>query len=129
MRKLDIDIPDKYLIDAVIGGVTDENVARTIRSAQHCNANELYAYMTTLGSLPSKNERNKTASYSRNDRKDRAPKTSPASQSSVTNDENVKPTSDKTVAENEVKSRVECYNCGKSGHIARKCRMPCVKYH
>lgn len=30
MRRLDIDIPDKYLIDAVIGGITDENVARTI---------------------------------------------------------------------------------------------------
>lgn len=42
MRKLDINIPDRYLIDAVIGGITDENVARTIRSAQHRNANELY---------------------------------------------------------------------------------------
>lgn len=34
MRKLDIDIPDKYLIDAVIGGITDGHVARTVRSAQ-----------------------------------------------------------------------------------------------
>lgn len=39
-RKLDIKIPDKYLIDAVIGGITDENVARTVRSAQHQDANE-----------------------------------------------------------------------------------------
>lgn len=61
MRKLDIVIPDKYLIDAVIGGITDEHVARTVRSAQQGSANELYAYMTTLGSLPVKNEKNKSA--------------------------------------------------------------------
>lgn len=48
MRKLDIKIPDKYLIDAVIGGITDEHVARTVRSAQQDSANKLYAYMTTL---------------------------------------------------------------------------------
>lgn len=60
LRKLDISIPDKYLIDAVIGGITDENIARNIRTAHHSNANELYAYMMTLGNLPSKNEKNKT---------------------------------------------------------------------
>jgi len=47
LRKLDIVIPDKYLINAVIGGITDANIARTIRSAQFVNANSLYAYMTT----------------------------------------------------------------------------------
>lgn len=30
LRKLDIKIPEKYLIDAVIGGITDANVARTV---------------------------------------------------------------------------------------------------
>lgn len=71
MRKLDISIPDKYLIDAVIGWITDENVARTVRSAQHRDANALYAYMMTLGNLPSKNKRNKAASMStfKHDRK------------------------------------------------------------
>lgn len=59
MRKLDIDIPDKYLIDAVIGGISNENVARTVRSAQHRDANQLYTYMTTLGNLPWKSDRNK----------------------------------------------------------------------
>jgi len=61
MRKLDIRIPDKYLIDVVIGGITDENVARTVRSAQHRDANTLYAYMTTLGHLSLTSERNKEA--------------------------------------------------------------------
>lgn len=51
MRKLDINIPGKYLIDAVISGIPDENVVRTVRSAQHHDANTLYAYMTTLGNL------------------------------------------------------------------------------
>lgn len=127
MRKLDVAIPDKYLIDAVIGGITDENVARTIRFAQHHNANELYAYMTTLGNLPSENKRNKTASYTKNDQRDRTSKSLSASQSGAVNDENVKSTNDKTAAGNEIKSRIECYNCGKSGHIARKCRMPRVE--
>lgn len=64
MRKLNIKIPDKYLIDVVIGGITDKNVARTVRSAQHFDANELYAYMTTLGNLSSKVEKNKSTSVS-----------------------------------------------------------------
>lgn len=130
MRKLDIEIPDKYLIDAVIDGITDENVARTIRSAQHRNANELYAYMTTLENFPSKNER-KTTLNIRNDRKDRALKSLSANPSGAVSDENIKPTGDKAAADN-IKSKVECYNCGKSGHIARKCRMPrveCERYN
>lgn len=95
---------------------------------QHRNANDLYAYMTTLGNLPPKNERNKTTLYTRNDRKDRVSKFLSANQSSgAINDENTKPTGEKAAANNEVKSRVECYNCGKNGYIARKCRMPRVE--
>lgn len=74
MRKLDVVIPDKYLIDAVIGGITDEHVARTVRSAQQNSANELYAYMTTLGSLPSKSEKNRTATNIKSECKDRKSK-------------------------------------------------------
>lgn len=83
--------------------------------------------MTTLGNLPSKNERGKTL-HTKNDRKDRVSKFSAVNQSSdAVNDESTKSTGDKTAAGNEVKSRVECYNCGKSGHIARKCRLPRVE--
>lgn len=121
IRKLDITIPDRYLIDAVIGGISDENVARTVRSAQLGSANDLYAYMTTLGYLPQKNEKNKTATSNKGDRKDRALKTLSADQTSATNDENTPPTGDKK------NLRPECFNCGKAGHIARKCRMPRIE--
>lgn len=33
IRKLDINIPNKYLIDAIIGEITDENVARKVGAA------------------------------------------------------------------------------------------------
>lgn len=44
------------------------------RYAQHCDANALYAYMTTLGSTSSKGERNKAALVSifRKDRKNQS---------------------------------------------------------
>ncbi|XP_011860091.1 PREDICTED: uncharacterized protein LOC105557453 [Vollenhovia emeryi] len=119
MRKLDITIPDKYIIDAVIGGITDENVARTVRSAQHSDANELYAYMTTLDSLPTKTERNKAATNTKSERKDRV---SPIDEARVVN------TSDSTPSTGDkAKTKIECFNCGKAGHIARKCRMPRIE--
>lgn len=61
LRKLDIAIPDRYIVDAVIGGITDVNIARTVRAAQLGNANELYAYMTTLGETTPKSEKNRAA--------------------------------------------------------------------
>lgn len=67
-------------------------------------------------------------SHARTDRRNRASKPLSVDQSSGSvNDENVRPTGDKAAGDNEVKSRIECYNCGKSGHITRKCRMPRVE--
>lgn len=42
LRALNLVIPDEYLVDAVIGDITDKSIARTVRSAQHSNANSLY---------------------------------------------------------------------------------------
>lgn len=61
LRKLDIAIPNKYIIDAVIGGITDVTIARTVHAAQVNDANELYAYMTVLGDVVSKVEKGKAA--------------------------------------------------------------------
>jgi len=76
--------------------------------------------MTTLGNLPQKSEKNKTAAVNKGDRKDRTSKPLSTDQTSATNDENT-PTDDNK------NSRPECFNCGKAGHIARKCRMPRIE--
>lgn len=54
LRKLDIDIPDKYQANMVTGGIPDDAVARTVSSAKHYDPNALYAFMSTLGDMPSR---------------------------------------------------------------------------
>lgn len=54
LRKLDIDIPDKYQANMVTGGIPDNAVARTVSSAKHYDPNALYAFMSTLGDMPSR---------------------------------------------------------------------------
>lgn len=39
LRALNLEMPDEYFIDAVIGGITHVGMARTVRSAQHTDAN------------------------------------------------------------------------------------------
>ena len=46
-----LNIPESYLIDAIIGGITDENIARSARSSRFMDTNELYRYLSTLGLL------------------------------------------------------------------------------
>jgi hypothetical protein len=54
LRKLDIDIPDKYQVDMAIGGIPDDTVAHTVRSAQYDEPNALYAFINILGDMPSR---------------------------------------------------------------------------
>jgi len=118
MRKLDITLLDKYLIDAVISGITDENIAKTVRSAQHSDANELYAYVT-LGNQPSKNERNKTVVTkwsTKGNRKDWLSHSWSTEQSRAVKEENVQPRDDKN------KSRLGCFNREKVSHAAYRMR-------
>lgn len=48
LKALHLNIPESSLIDAVIGGITDENIARSARSSRFKDTNELYAYLSTL---------------------------------------------------------------------------------
>jgi hypothetical protein len=52
LRALKLKIPESSLVDAVIGGVTDENMARTARASRFGDVNELYSYLSTLGEMP-----------------------------------------------------------------------------
>lgn len=54
LRKLDIDIPDKYQVDMVIGDIPDDAVTRTVRFAQHDDLNALYGIMNTLDDMLSR---------------------------------------------------------------------------
>lgn len=63
------------------------------RSAQHGNANALYVYITSLGNLSTKGEKNKAGSTFKNDRKGQASNRL-TNQSQATNDENVRSTDD-----------------------------------
>lgn len=126
LRKLDIHIPDKYLIDAVIGGITDANVARTVRSAQHVDANALYAFMTALDNVAFKGERNRGVSSHKRDRSEQFSNSSRQGQPQAVKDENITSTAE-TADKNTQRSRVECFNCGMSGHIAKKCRKPRIE--
>ncbi|CAK9820115.1 Gag polyprotein [Anthophora quadrimaculata] len=85
---------DEKTIDMVIFGVPDEPLARTIRSAKHTDPNDLYAYMCTMGNMPGKEKRKE-----------------PEVRTAIA----------QTVKESRGRG-ASCFNCGKSGHVARECR-------
>ncbi|KAH0822046.1 hypothetical protein GEV33_000745 [Tenebrio molitor] len=52
LKALNLTIPEDYLLDAVVGGITDENIQRSARSSRFADTAELYAYLSTLGCMP-----------------------------------------------------------------------------
>ncbi|RLU25339.1 hypothetical protein DMN91_001495 [Ooceraea biroi] len=123
LRKLNVRIPDKYLIDAVIGGITDPIVARTVRAAQHADANALYAFMTELDNVVSKSAKSKVTT---DHKRERVSSSSRREKSQTVNEEDTASASE--VSDAKAKhAQIECFNCGKAGHIARKCRKPRVE--
>jgi hypothetical protein len=94
LRALKLDIPEAYLVDAIIGGITDKNIARTTRSSRFTDTNELYAYLSTIGHLPGS----------------RPVKSAPTPQYATPG----------TSTEKSLKMGIECYNC-KGPHRARDC--------
>lgn len=124
LRKLDISVADKYLVDAVIGGITDAHAARTVRAARHTNPNSLYAFMTTLGNMPLKSERGKTFAFTcKNERKGGSADGSQKKHVQNRARRQMK----KLTTTRKITSRKSNFNCDKSGHIARKCRKPRVE--
>lgn len=126
LHKLRYKNTDEYLIDAVIGGITDGNVARTIRTARIHDANNLYAYMTTLEDSISRREENRSKSNIKNSRKDRYSKISHSNLSRNRGDEDVTLMISKT-STSDYQNKRACFNCGEAGHIAKKCRKPRVE--
>lgn len=103
LRALKLQIPDECLVDAVIGGINDDNIVRTIRAAQIQTADRLYCYLNTLGCMPGIGLKHKSINFQH--------------KSLPTESQNYNVTQPI-----QFKTQSACYNCGISGHIAKDCR-------
>lgn len=120
LRALKLRIPELYLVDAVIGGITDENIARSARASRFTDTNELYAYLSTLGCIPN-------TSMTENKKKIFDAPTKQCSLKSTTAMErplmqcfNCK---GPHRARDCKKARLQCFNCKRLGHTANKCQQ------
>ncbi|KAK2578390.1 hypothetical protein KPH14_011876 [Odynerus spinipes] len=122
LRKLDIVIPDKYLIDMVIGGIENENIAMTVRAAQHTNANTLYAYMMSMGKLPTSTEARRGSANMERFNKNRNPVASKSQAKSSNKNLNNPVLKTGNTTGGDRRTPIECFNCGTAGHMAKDCR-------
>lgn len=60
LKLLNVHILEPYLVDAVIGDIPDENIARSARASNFQETNELYVFLSTLGCI-SDNKPNRTS--------------------------------------------------------------------
>lgn len=118
MRRLNVTIPDEYLIEAIIVGITDENIARTVRFAQFSNADELYAYMSTFSNLPSKNKKNKTAAGTKSDRTAQTSHSWSTDKSRAVKEGNAQPADDKNKLIRVLQLREGGAHCEKVSYVA-----------
>jgi hypothetical protein len=121
LRALTLKIPESSLVDAVIGGVTDENMARTARASRFGDVNELYSYLSTLGEMPRVPQGETRGGFGGKRFHNNQPKKVTAT---YTND---KPAiqcfnchGPHRVRDCK-KPRLECFDCKHLGHIAKNC--------
>jgi hypothetical protein len=117
LNALNLTIPEDYLLDAVVGGITDENIQRSARSSRFADTTELYAYLSTLSCMPDHTKATTTPA---------APKE--AEKQTFTNISN---TTRKAVQcfnckgahwiKDCPKSKIECFHCKRLGHFQNKC--------
>lgn len=117
-KKLNIDIPDKYLIDLVIEGIKNKNLARIIRTGNHTDVNSFYNYIQTLGLMP-----NRDRYYRREDveepqgvKKYKADWKVPSVRvySSIKEEK-------ENILDNDMGMQLKCFKCREGGHFAKQC--------
>ncbi|XP_043262243.1 uncharacterized protein LOC122403028 [Colletes gigas] len=111
LRALKLEIPDKYMRDAVIGSIGDEAIERTIRANKYATVDELYVAMRQMGSMPTADE---TLSM----------KTSQpvaCMSTAVPGSSGLQPSKRKSGDGKRPNTRAVCFNCGEEGQISRSC--------
>lgn len=92
-KKLNITIPDEYIIDMIIDSIKDKNIGRIIRTAKFTKVTDLHNYMKTLGPMPGRKRRREGVEMKKTNAMD-----------------------------NVTGTKVKCYNCGEEGHFSKKCQ-------
>lgn len=109
LNKLHLPIPDNYLIDSVIEGIPDKNVALAVRAANFQTVGELANYLSNIGNLGNKAiERTVNQDVSFQAR-----------------NEQFKPKSTFKSLVHEAK-KISCYNCDEN-HYVSQCRKPIIR--
>lgn len=110
LNKLHLPIPDEFLIDSVIEGITDKSVALAARAANFQTVGELASYLSSIGN----------------------PGSSKGSETIITKDsfpvrkEQFSSRPSLNSKQKQQQKKVNCYNCG-GNHCLNQCRQPKIK--
>lgn len=107
LRALKLKIPEEYLVDAVIGGIPDEGIARSARASRFQDTTQLYGYLSTLGKMSSRRSDNRSSGN--------VARQWPGQSLNV-----------QERGRNKGDSVLQCFNC-KGQHLVRDCPKPKIE--
>jgi hypothetical protein len=121
LKALNLTIPEDYLLDAVVGGITDENIQRSARSSRFADTAELYAYLSTLGCMPDHTKTTITPAAPKEAAKQTFTKTFANSSNTTTRAVQCFNCKGAHWVKDCPKPKIECFYCKRLGHFQNKC--------